>query len=219
MAEQARSHGVKAATDLMVTPGSEQVRATIERDGQMDSLRGIDGTVLANACGPCIGQWRRAKATVGIPNTIVTSYNRNFPRRNDGQPQTMNFIASPGIVVAYALAGTLAFNPMKDTLTGSDGKPFTLRPPEPAPEVPETGFDRGRTFYMAPPEDGSDIEIAVDPDSARIQLMQPWPAWDGQDYLDMPVLMKVKGKCTTDHIRLRQSTKKTKSIKLTTVSQ
>ena len=140
VAEQARSHGVKAATPLMVTPGSEVVRATIERDGQMESLRAIDGTVLANACGPCIGQWRRAQDMVGIPNTIVTSYNRNFPRRNDGQPQTMNFIASPEIVIAYALSGSLSFNPMTDTLTGSDGTPFTLRPPKPAPEVPEKGL-------------------------------------------------------------------------------
>ena len=200
VAEQAKSHGIKAATDLMVTPGSEQVRATIERDGQMDSLRAINGTVLANACGPCIGQWRRAKETVGVPNTIVTSYNRNFPRRNDGQPQTMNFIASPEIVVAYALSGSLSFNPLKDTLTGADGRPFTLRPPKQAPEVPEEGFDPGHSSYEAPQEDGSDIEVAVDPNSARIQLMEPWPAWDGNDFPDMPVLMKVKGKCTTDHI-------------------
>ena len=200
MAEQARSHGIKAATPLMVTPGSEVVRATIERDGQMESLRAIDGTVLANACGPCIGQWRRAKEMVGIPNTIVTSYNRNFPRRNDGQPQTMNFIASPEIVIAYALSGSLSFNPMEDTLTGSDGTPFTLSPPKQAPEVPENGFDQGHSSFVGPPEDGSDIEIVVDPKSARLQLMEPWPAWDGNDFPEMPVLIKVQGKCTTDHI-------------------
>ena len=200
VAEQARSHGIKAATPLMVTPGSEVVRATIERDGQMESLRAIDGTVLANACGPCIGQWRRAKEMVGIPNTIVTSYNRNFPRRNDGQPQTMNFIASPEIVIAYALSGSLSFNPMEDTLTGSDGTPFTLSPPKQAPEVPENGFDQGHSSFVGPPEDGSDIEIVVDPKSARLQLMEPWPAWDGNDFPEMPVLIKVQGKCTTDHI-------------------
>ena len=200
VAEQARSHGIKAATPLMVTPGSEVVRATIERDGQMESLRAIDGTVLANACGPCIGQWRRAKDMVGIPNTIVTSYNRNFPRRNDGQPQTMNFIASPEIVIAYALSGRLSFNPMEDTLTASDGTPFTLRPPKAAPEVPEQGFAKGLVSFEAPPEDGSDIEIVVDPNSARLQLMEPWPAWDGHDFPEMPVLIKVEGKCTTDHI-------------------
>ena len=200
VAEQARAHGIKAATPLMVTPGSEQVRATIERDGQMASLSAINATVLANACGPCIGQWRRAKDTVGIPNTIVTSYNRNFPRRNDGQPQTMNFIASPEIIVAYALGGKLSFNPLRDTLTDADGKPFKLEPPRAAPEVPKEPFDRGEPSYVAPPKDGSDIEIAVDPHSQRIQIMEPWPPWDGNDLMQMPVLMKVKGKCTTDHI-------------------
>ena len=200
VAEQALAHGIKTATPLMVTPGSEQVRATIERDGQMDSLRAIDGTVLANACGPCIGQWRRAKEMVGVPNTIVTSYNRNFPRRNDGQPQTMNFIASPEIVTALALAGRISFNPVTDTLTDAQGISFKLEPPKPAQEVPGDDFDRGHSEYEAPPLDASDIQIIVDPDSQRIQLMEPWPAWDGNDFLDMPVLLKVVGKCTTDHI-------------------
>ena len=200
VAEQARAHGATAATPLMVTPGSEQVRATIERDGQMESLMAIGGTVLANACGPCIGQWRRAKEMVGVPNTIVTSYNRNFPRRNDGQPQTMNFITSPEVTVAFALAGRLSFNPLTDTLEGSDGQPFRLEPPKRAPEVPERDFDRGQSTYFPPPEDGGDIEVVVDPNSERLQIMEPWPAWDGNDFLNMPVLMKVKGKCTTDHI-------------------
>ena len=200
VAEQALAHGIKTATPLMVTPGSEQVRATIERDGQMDSLRTIDATVLANACGPCIGQWRRAKEMVGIPNTIVTSYNRNFPRRNDGQPQTMNFIASPEIVTALALAGRISFNPLTDTLKDAQGIPFKLDPPKPAQEVPDDYFDRGRSSYEAPPKDGANIQIIVSPDSQRIQLMEPWPAWDGNDFLDMPVLLKVVGKCTTDHI-------------------
>ena len=200
VAEQARAHGIKAGTSLMVTPGSEQVRATIERDGQMQSLQAINATVLANACGPCIGQWRRAKGMVGVPNTIVTSYNRNFPRRNDGQPQTMNFIASPEIVMALALAGKLSFNPLKDTLTDANGKPFKLEPPGPAAEVPDSNFDQGHSSYFAPPEDGSGIEIVVDPNSERLQLMEPWQAWDGKNLLEMPVLIKVKGKCTTDHI-------------------
>ena len=200
VAEQARAHGIKTGTSLMVTPGSEQVRATIERDGQMQSLRAIDATVLANACGPCIGQWRRAKDMVGVPNTIVTSYNRNFPRRNDGQPQTMNFITSPEITMAMALAGRLSFNPLSDDLTDSDGKPFKLEPPKQAPEVPDRDFDSGHSSYFAPPEDGSGIEIVVSPDSERLQLMEPWPAWDGNDFIEMPVLIKVKGKCTTDHI-------------------
>ena len=200
VAMQAVAHGIKAAVPFMVTPGSELIRATIERDGQMASLQAIDGTVLANACGPCIGQWRRSKEMEGVPNTIVTSYNRNFPRRNDGQPTTMNFIGSPEIVTALALAGKLSFNPMTDTLTGADGKPFKLRPPRPAPEVPTKNFDRGNPYYVPPPEGSEDIELKVDPNSERLQLLQPWPRWDGQDFLDMPVLIKTKGKTTTDHI-------------------
>ena len=200
VAEQAKAHGIKTAVPFLVTPGSEQVRATIERDGQMQSLKDINGVVLANACGPCIGQWRRAKETVGKPNSIVTSYNRNFPRRNDGQPTTMNFIASPEIVTAFALAGNLSFNPMTDSLTGADGRPFRLEPPKPAPEVPVRNFDRGHPTYVAPPADGRSITVQVDPRSERLQLMEPWPAWNGKDFLDMPVLIKTKGKTTTDDI-------------------
>ena len=200
VAEQARAAGVKAATPLMVTPGSEQVRATIERDGQMDSLKAIDGVVLANACGPCIGQWKREKLLDGVPNTIVTSYNRNFPRRNDGRSETMNFIASPEIVVAMSLSGRLSFNPLVDTLTGADGQPFKLESPGEAPDVPSNGFEHGSASYVAPPEDGGDIEIVVDPNSQRLQLLEPFPAWDGNDVLEVPVLIKVRGKCTTDHI-------------------
>ncbi len=200
VAEQAKAHGLNSAVPFMVTPGSEQVRATIERDGQMQSLKEIGGTVLANACGPCIGQWRRAKEMMDAPNTIVTSYNRNFPRRNDGQPTTMNFIASPEIVTALAIAGKLSFNPLTDSLTAADGEAFEFTAPRTAPEVPEKGFDEGQSSYLAPPDDGSAIEIKVDPNSARIQLMEPWPAWDGNDFIDMPVLIKTKGKTTTDHI-------------------
>ena len=200
VAEQAKARGVKAAVPFLVTPGSEQVRATIERDGQMKSLKDINGTVLANACGPCIGQWRRAKEVSTVPNTIVTSYNRNFPARNDGSASTMNFIASPEIVTAFALAGKLSFNPLSDTLTGTDGRPFKLNPPRVAPEVPAKNFDRGNANYVAPPKDGSRVELKVDPRSERLQLMQPWPEWEGRDFLDMPVLLKAKGKTTTDHI-------------------
>jgi aconitate hydratase len=200
VAQQAKAHGIKAAVPFLVTPGSEQVRATIERDGQMQSLKDINGVVLANACGPCIGQWRRANETVGIPNTIVTSYNRNFPRRNDGQPTTMNFIGSVELVTAFALAGRLSFNPLTDSLTGADGKPFKLESPKSAPEVPAESFARGRSAYIAPPEDGSNIALKVDPNSERLQLLEPWPAWDGNDFVDMPVLIKTKGKTTTDHI-------------------
>ena len=200
VAEQAKAHGLKTAMPFLVTPGSEQVRATIERDGQMQSLKDINGVVLANACGPCIGQWRRAKEAAEVPNTIVTSYNRNFPRRNDGQPTTMNFIGSPEIVTALALAGRLSFNPLTDSLIGADGKAFKLAPPRTAPEVPAMDFDRGGPTYVTPPEDGSAITLAVDPASDRLQLMEPWPPWDGRDFMHMPVLVKAKGKTTTDHI-------------------
>ena len=200
VAAQASKHGLTAASPLMVTPGSEQVRATIERDGQMGALKKIEATVLANACGPCIGQWKREKALDGIPNTIVTSYNRNFPRRNDGRSETMNFIGSPEIVVALALGGKLSFNPLTDTLEGADGKAFRLSPPQPAPDVPSKGFATGQSSYVAPPEDGGGITICVDPNSERLQLLEPWAPWDGKDYEQMPVLVKVKGKCTTDHI-------------------
>jgi len=198
VAAQVKWHGLSAAAPLLVTPGSEQIRATIERDGQMQALEGIGASVLANACGPCIGQWRRAAPDV--PNTIVTSYNRNFPRRNDGQPTTMNFIASPELVTAFAAAGRLSFNPLTDTLTAADGTEFKLEPPQPAPEVPASGFDRGRATCVMPPEDGRAIELAIDPNSERLQRLEPWPAWDGEDFLGMPVLVKTKGKTTTDHI-------------------
>ena len=198
VAEQAKARGLSAAVPFMVTPGSEQVRATIERDGQMQSLSDINATVLANACGPCIGQWRRAGE--GNPNTIVTSYNRNFPARNDGQPSTMNLIGSPEIVTALAIGGRLSFNPMTDTLTAADGSEFRLNPPAEAPEVPAADFDEGRSFYQAPPEDGSNIDLTVSPDSERIQLLEPWPAWDGNDFTDMPALLKAQGKTTTDSI-------------------
>ncbi len=200
VAEQAKARGLRAAVPFMVTPGSEQVRATIERDGQMQSLQDINATVLANACGPCIGQWRRAGESVGTPNTIVTSYNRNFPARNDGQASTMNLIGSPEIVTALAIGGRLSFNPLTDTLTAADGSQFRLDPPKEAPEVPAADFEEGRSFYQAPPEDGSGIDLTVSPDSERIQLLEPWPAWDGNDFLDMPALLKAQGKTTTDSI-------------------
>jgi len=199
VAEQAKAFGIEIATQLMVTPGSEQVRATIERDGQLESLRSIGATVLANACGPCIGQWRRARENEDA-NTIVTSYNRNFPARNDARPQTMNFIASPEMTVALALAGRLSFNPMTDTLIDAQGNAVMLEPPKQAPDVPEEDFDPGNSSYIAPPENGSSVEVVVDPNSPRIELINPWPAWDQKDIVDAPVVMKVQGKCTTDHI-------------------
>ena len=199
VAEQAKAFGIEIATQLMVTPGSEQVRATIERDGQLESLRSIGATVLANACGPCIGQWRRSRDSQES-NTILTSYNRNFPGRNDASPQTMNFIASPEMTVALALSGRLSFNPMTDTLTDAQGNQVMLEPPKQAPDVPEEDFDPGNSSYIAPPEDGSSVEVVVDPNSPRIELINPWPAWDQKDIVDAPIVMKVTGKCTTDHI-------------------
>ena len=200
VAHQAQAHGAQAATRLLVTPGSEQIRATIERDGQMQALQEIRATVLANACGPCIGQWRRAEVKQREENTIVSSYNRNFPRRNDGHAGTMNFIASPEIVVALSLSGSLSFNPLEDTLTASDGSTYTLAPPKTAPEVPGEGFDPGVETYVEPPEDGSDVEIVIDPESQRLQVLEPFDPWDGEDFINVPVLLKAKGKCTTDHI-------------------
>ena len=200
VAEQASVRGARCDIELMVTPGSEQVRATIERDGQLDSLTRIGVTTLANACGPCIGQWRRERLLDGVPNTIVTSYNRNFPRRNDGRSETMNFIASPEIVVALSLGGRLSFNPLTDTLVGEDGNRFSLQPPKPAPEVPSADFARGRQYYSAPLEDGSSIEITVGEDSERLQVLTPWEPWNGQDYVQLPLLLKTRGKTTTDHI-------------------
>ena len=200
VAGQASGRGVGASVAFMVTPGSEQVRATIERDGQMEALKKIEGTVLANACGPCIGQWKREKALDGVPNTIVTSYNRNFPRRNDGRSETMNFIASPEIVTAMAVAGRLSFNPLSDSLTDAGGKEFRFRPPSQAPEVPPDDFDPGESRYEAPPADGSNIVIEVAADSGRIQLLEPFAAWDGKDIEDALVLVKAQGKTTTDHI-------------------
>ena len=153
VARQATKHGVSAKTTLWVTPGSEQIHQTIERDGQLDELAAIGGTVLANACGPCIGQWKRDDVKKGEANSIITSFNRNFPKRNDGSAETLAFIASPEIVIAYALAGRLDWNPLSDELEGADGKRFKLAPPAPAPELPERGFVESSEGYLAPPAD------------------------------------------------------------------
>jgi aconitate hydratase A / 2-methylisocitrate dehydratase len=200
VAEQARARGLRAAVPYLVTPGSEQVRSTIERDGQLKSLESIGAAVLANACGPCVGQWRRTDVTAGTPNAIITSYNRNFAGRNDGQRSTLNFLASPEIVTALAIAGRLDFNPLEDTLTGENAEPFMLQPPKAAPEVPARDFESRREHYIAPPAEGRSIDLAVNPDSERLQLMKPWAAWDGEDLRDMPILIKTRGKTTTDDI-------------------
>ena len=200
LAEQASSKGVKARIPLLVTPGSEQIRSTIERDGQIDLLKSIGATVLANACGPCIGQWHRPELKQGQKNTIVTSFNRNFPGRNDGKRETMNFIASPEIVIAFALGGSLSFNPIKDYLESEDGTKFKLEPPKLAPDVPEDGFLVANDVYIAPSKNPDQVEVLIDPNSDRLQKLEPFSEWNGQDFEDIPILIKAKGKCTTDHI-------------------
>ncbi|MEK0381897.1 MAG: aconitate hydratase, partial [Nitrosopumilus sp.] len=200
LAKQASAKGIKAKIPLLVTPGSEQIRATIERDGQMESLRSIGATVLANACGPCIGQWNRPELKKGEQNTIVTSYNRNFPGRNDGKRETMNFIASPELVIALALGGNLSFNPLTDSLTSTDGSKFRLEPPQIAPEIPTNGFKKTEGIYIPPSQNPKEIEVIINKNSKRLQKLEPFPIWDGQDFHELPILVKAKGKCTTDHI-------------------
>lgn len=199
IAKEAMKHGLKSKIPFNVTPGSEQIRATIERDGIAKILRDFGGTVLANACGPCIGQWKRDDIKKGDKNTIVTSYNRNFTGRNDANPATHAFVTSPELVTALSIAGNLNFDPTKDELTGADGKKFKLSSPF-GDELPSKGFDPGQDTYAAPPTDGSSAQVDVSPTSQRLQLLAPFNKWDGKDLLDMTVLIKVKGKCTTDHI-------------------
>jgi len=198
---QAKKAGVeKARVPFLVTPGSEQIRATIERDGQIAELQEFGATVLANACGPCIGQWQRDEIKPGMKNTIVTSFNRNFPKRNDGNAGTLAFIGSPEIVAAYAVTGSLSFNPLTDEVEATDGTRFRLTAPAPAPDLPANGFVRDTEGYLAPPEDGSSVELRIAPDSQRLEVLEPFNRWDGKDYERLPLLLKARGKCTTDHI-------------------
>jgi len=201
LAKQAGDHGAKAKAQFTITPGSEQIRATIARDGIMDTLTQAGGVVLANACGPCIGQWDRKDVKKGEKNSIITSYNRNFTGRNDANPATHAFVASPEIVTALTLAGDLTFNPLTDTLIGDDGKPFKFDAPT-GFELPPKGYDPGQDTYQAPPADRSSVSVAVAPDSNRLQLLEPFKKWDGKDFKEIPILIKVKGKCTTDHISM-----------------
>ncbi|KAL0082614.1 aconitase [Phycomyces blakesleeanus] len=201
IAQQALDHGNKAKSEFTITPGSEQIRATIERDGIMDVLTKAGGMVLANACGPCIGQWDREDVKKGVKNSIITSYNRNFTGRNDGNPATHAFVASPELVTAMVFAGDLTFNPLKDSLTGADGKPYKFAAPT-GDELPPDGYDPGQNTYQAPPADRSKIDVAVSPTSSRLQLLKPFKPWDGKDIFEIPILIKAKGKCTTDHISM-----------------
>jgi len=200
IAEQAKQKGIKAKIPLLVTPGSEQIRGTIERDGQMSSLIDIGATVLANACGPCIGQWNRPELEKDAKNTIITTFNRNFPGRNDGHRSTLNFIGSPEMIIALSLSGKLSFNPLVDELTASDGTKFKLQPPQPAPEVPSNGFLKPEGIFVAPPVNSDGLEVIIDPNSKRLQKLQPFEKWNGKDFVDLPIMVKAKGKCTTDHI-------------------
>jgi aconitate hydratase len=199
IARQAAAAGLRARTELMITPGSEQVRATIERDGLLADLESIGAVVLANACGPCIGQWARPDVHEGDLNTIVTSYNRNFPKRNDGHASTLAFVTSPETVVALALAGTVDFDPTTDVLTNDAGESVKLDVPI-GEELPAKGFTPGESGFLAPPADRSGVSVVVSPTSDRLQLLEPFAAWDGHDFIDLPVLVKAAGKCTTDHI-------------------
>jgi aconitate hydratase len=201
IARQAAAAGLTARTELLVTPGSEQIRATIERDGLLADLEAIGATVLANACGPCIGQWSRPADVTGRANTIVNSYNRNFPKRNDGSANTLSFVTSPETVIAIALSGRLDFDPTADTLTAPDGTEVALAAPV-GEILPAAGYDPGQNTFTAPPEDGSAVSVVVEPTSDRLQLLDPFPAWDGNDYYNLPVLVKAQGKFTTDHISM-----------------
>jgi len=199
IANQALKAGLKAKSKFLITPGSERVFQTIKRDGIMDTFEKLGGTVLANACGPCIGQWKRSDVGANQTNTIVSSFNRNFPGRNDGSASTLSFITSPDVVTALAIAGTLDFDPVHGTLTTSDGKAFRFTAPE-AEELPRDGFAKGAEGYEAPAEDGDRVQIELPANSERLQVLGPFVAWDGGDFIDLPILVKTKGKTTTDHI-------------------
>ncbi|MGK9368191.1 aconitate hydratase [Melioribacter sp. Ez-97] len=199
IAKQALAKGLKAKSQFTITPGSEQVRATIERDGQLQVLTELGGKVLANACGPCIGMWKRMDIKTGERNTIINSFNRNFAKRNDNNPETLSFVASPEIVTALAIAGRLSFNPETDALKNEKGEEVKLDPPY-GDELPLKGFVKDNKGYLEPTPDGFDTEVKIDPNSERLQFLERFEPWDGNDFVDLPLLLKVKGKCTTDHI-------------------
>ncbi|KAI9833814.1 MAG: Aconitate hydratase mitochondrial [Phylliscum demangeonii] len=201
IARDALDHGLKAKSAFTVTPGSEQIRATIARDGQLATLEEFGGLVLANACGPCIGQWDRRDVAMGEPNSILSSYNRNFTGRNDANPATHAFVTSPDLVVAMTTAGTLLFNPLTDPLQDQDGHDFYLAAPS-GDGLPRHGYDPGRDTYQAPPADRHTVSVAVSPTSDRLQLLKPFAPWDGHDATNLPILIKCQGKTTTDHISM-----------------
>lgn len=201
IAKQAVDAGIKAVSEFTVTPGSELVRFTVERDGYLNVFEKMGGVILANACGPCIGQWARHTNDPDKKNSILTSFNRNFAKRNDGNPNTHAFVASPEIVTAMAIAGSLSFNPLTDSLTNAKGEKIKFKEPT-GIELPEKGFAVEDAGFQEPAADGSKVKIAVSPDSDRLQLLEPFPAWEGTDLSGLRLLIKVKGKCTTDHISM-----------------
>lgn len=201
IARQALAKNLKIKSNLFITPGSELVRYTIERDGLIDEFEQLGATVLANACGQCIGQWDREAVKDGHRNSIITSFNRNFAKRNDGNPNTFAFVSSPDMVMAYAIAGKLDFNPLTDSIENENGEMVKLD--EPVGIVyPPNGFEVKDPGYHAPADEGSSIEVIVDPNSLRLQLLTPFKAWDGNDFKNLKLLIKAKGKCTTDHISM-----------------
>ncbi len=201
IAEQAITKNLTAKSEFTITPGSEQVRFTVERDGYLRTFEKMGGVVLANACGPCIGQWARHTNDPTRKNSIITSFNRNFAKRNDGNPNTHSFVASPEIVTAMAIAGDLTFNPLKDTLINNQGQEVKLDEPQ-GIEHPIQGYAVKDNGYQAPAADGSSVEISIDPDSKRLQLLTPFAPWNGENISGMKLLIKAKGKCTTDHISM-----------------
>jgi aconitate hydratase len=201
LAKQVSEKGLKLNAEFTITPGSELVRYTIERDGFLSIFDKIGATVFANACGPCIGMWARVGAEKAEKNTIVHSFNRNFAKRADGNPNTFAFVGSPELVTALAIAGDLNFNPLTDTLTNDKGEQVKLDPPA-GDELPLRGFDAEDAGYQAPAEDGSGVQVKVSPDSKRLQILEPFAAWEGTDLKDLKLLIKAKGKCTTDHISM-----------------
>src|SRR5690349_12367620 len=201
LAKQAVDKKIKARAEFTITPGSEQVRYTVERDGFLSTFEKMGGVVLANACGPCIGQWSRHTNDPNRANSIITSFNRNFAKRNDGNPNTHAFVASPEITTAFAIAGDLTFNPLKDTLVNSDGESVRLDEPK-GVELPPKGFDVQDPGYLAPAKDGSKVQVKIDAKSNRLQALAPFAPWDGKNLTGMKLIIKAKGKCTTDHISM-----------------
>ncbi len=199
IAQQGLKAGLKAKASFLVSPGSERIYNTMKRDGFLDTFEKLGGTVLSNSCGPCIGQWKRADGVKGKADSIVSSFNRNFPGRNDGINETLSFLASPEIVTAYAISGDLAFDPVNQKLKGADGKEFKFEPPQ-GEELPAKGFAKGEEGFVAPAASGEGLTVEVPPTSERLQLLQPFPRWDGKDFEKLPLLIKTKGKTTTDHI-------------------